>query len=104
MNTINLSLMRTIDLGINLQAELDLAHALTLIDATKLLRGRRGAPAYNTVMRWARPNQGYSVGMVRVVLPTVLLNGVRWTMPAWVRAFEQARTELGVNADRRRPS
>ncbi len=89
-----------VDLGIDVQATFVKEEAVSLIGASKLLRGRYGRPDHNSVLRWANEHRGYTCNGFRVVLPSIKLGGIRWTMPEWVRAFEAARTEVGT---RRQP-
>jgi len=62
-----------------------------------MLGRRRRRVARNRVQRWA--TKGYAPrGWTgpRLVLPTVIISGTRWTMPAWVEAFELERARMGT--------
>lgn len=68
--------------------------ALTLAEASELLRGRGGKrPSLGTMRRWANPRRGCRVPGREEPL---VLTTVRWgqdilTLPEWVEAFAQAR-------------
>lgn len=75
------------------------AEALSLTEASKMLRGRGGKPAaIETIRRWANPNKGCRPagkdGPV-LILHTVRVNGELLTRREWVEAFEAERLRLG---------
>lgn len=71
--------------------------AIGLTQAAKMMRGRRGAPAVDTLRRWASPKRGWRAwpGGPVVFLRVVRLNGELVTTEAWVKAFEAERIRLG---------
>lgn len=83
-----------------MRGEFDLAEAMGLAAARKLMRGRGGRPpAVQTVRRWANPARGcYPAGKggPRVVLQTRKVSGEVLTTAAWVEAFERERAVLGA--------
>lgn len=78
----------------------DEVRSITLLQARLELAGRRPGepPSLETLRRWANPEVGCHLlgasGPV-LVLPSRKLGGVLRLMPGWVRAFAQARAELG---------
>lgn len=87
--------MTTVNLGIDLEADFDLATAIELTEAAPLLRGRSGNPHPDVLRRWANPKCGCQVGTLQLVLPTVKVGGRLLTMRRWVEAFERMRARLG---------
>lgn len=90
--------MHFVDLGVDLAA-FDRQRALTLSEATKMMRGRKGHVHREIALRWANPRRGYRPsgpdGPV-LLLPIVKVDGMRLTMPEWVRAFEEMRKSLSA--------
>jgi hypothetical protein len=90
--------MHLVDLGIDL-ATFDRQRALTLTQATKMMRGRKGHIHREIALRWANPRRGYRPtgpeGPV-LLLPIVKVDGKPLTMPEWVRAFEEMRKSLSA--------
>ena len=86
--------LTTIDLGID-PAGTDDLELISLLQACKLLRGRKGRMALQTVQRFANPSRGRIFGTVRVVLPTVLRSGVRLTTLAAIQAWQKKCDQLG---------
>jgi hypothetical protein len=86
-----------VDLGIDLST-FDPPYSISLYEACYYLTGRAGQPlAYQTVCRYASPQQGYrplGASGPKLVLPTVRWHGARRTMPAWCQAFEVARVRI----------
>lgn len=90
--------MHLVDLGVDL-ATFDRQRAITLTQATKLMKGRKGHLHREIVMRWANPRRGFRPGCPGgpiLVLPIVRIDGMRLTMPEWVAAFEDMRKRLGA--------
>jgi hypothetical protein len=89
--------MHLVDLGIDLAGTFDRPQALTLTQATKLMKGRKGHIHREIALRWANPRRGYRPagpdGPV-LILPVLKVDGLRLTMPAWVLAFEAMRRQL----------
>lgn len=96
---------KMLDLGIDPET-FDLARAIDMIDAAKLVRGRGGRRInVQTVRRFANPKRGCKpLGSDGpwLVLPTVWHSGSRLTMPEWVAVFEAARIAAGRGAIRSR--
>jgi hypothetical protein len=76
----------------------DISEAISLNDARKLMRGRRGRrPSIDTVRRWASLNRGcYPLGPKgpKILLMSIKFNGEVLTHPDWVEAFERRRLQL----------
>ena len=83
-----------VSLGIDLQATFDERQALTMADAARLLRGRRGNPAVAVLRRWASPKRGCRVGQLVLLFPAIKHGGQLLTMPAWVAAQRRAEERL----------
>lgn len=94
------------NLGIDLRG-FDGTRAITMSQARKIIRGRKGDASVETVRRWASPHTGCRPAGPDgplLVLPAVRLNGLLYTMAEWVEAFERARQELGRRPVRERVS
>lgn len=76
-------------------AEFDWNQAVSMKEAAKRMRGRMpGRTACKFVAtRWATRGWSPRGKPVRIILPTVRLDGYRWTMNAWIDKFEKARME-----------
>lgn len=88
--------MHLVDLGIDVSS-FDRQRAVTLTQATKLMKGRKGHVHREVVQRWANPRRGYrpdGPNGPTLVLPIVKIDGVRLTMPEWVLAFEAMRKQI----------
>ncbi len=87
--------VETIRLVADPAAEFDWSCALSMKDAAHLMRGRRpGQTACKFVAtRWATRGWSPRGKPVRVILPSVRIDGYRWTMQSWVQKFEAARLE-----------
>src|SRR5581483_2545307 len=93
--------MHLVDLGIN-PATFDRQRALTLTQAAKLMKGRKGHIHREVILRWANPRRGYrpfGPDGPTLILPVVRVEGMRLTMAAWVLAFEAARKTLLAQED-----
>lgn len=65
--------------------------AMTLADACKTLKSRHGKRLnLDVAQRYAR-NGTRIAGRQRLYLPTVIIGGIRWTMPSWVRWWQMQR-------------
>lgn len=87
--------VKPVQLGIDTESTFDAAQALTMVQAARLLRGRKGNPHPDVMRRWASPLRGCRVGPLQLLLPVVKVGGVLLTMPAWVEAFGRMRARLG---------
>jgi hypothetical protein len=89
--------MHSVDLGIDITATFDRERALSLTQATKLMKGRKGHLHREIAARWANPRRGYRPagpeGPV-LILPCIRMDGQRLTMPEWIAAFEAMRKQL----------
>lgn len=75
-----------------METNFDLAQALTMTQAAKLIRGRGGRrPHIDVIRRWCNPLKGCMVGERRAVLRSVRVGGEILTMPQWIEEFQQAR-------------
>ncbi len=88
--------MHLVDLGVDLSS-FDRQRAVSLTQATKLMKGRKGHLHREIVLRWANPRRGYRPagpdGPV-LLFPFVKFDGIRLTMPEWIQAFEEMRKRL----------
>src|SRR5438132_6781778 len=93
--------MHLVELGIDL-GTFDRQRAVSLTQATKLMKGRKGHLHREVVLRWANPRRGYRPagpdGPV-LILPIVKIDGLKLTMPEWVLAFEAMRRQLTAPSD-----
>ena len=93
--------MHLVDLGIDL-ATFDRQRAVTLTQAAKLMKGRKGHIHREVILRWANPRRGYRPSGPRgptLILPIVKVEGLRLTMAEWVLAFEAMRKQLKAPGD-----
>jgi hypothetical protein len=68
---------------------------LSMEDAQKLIRGRRGRVNLGVLRRWTHPGLGcrpLGDAGPRIVLRAEKVGGRLWTTLAWVREFEAARS------------
>ena len=85
-------------------AGFDLKRAITILQATHLLRGRGGKiPHVESVRRWCI--RGSSVRGTKVIMRSVLYGDERLTMPEWVEEFAKARAWFGTRyREQRKPT
>jgi hypothetical protein len=80
--------------------DFNLAEAISLTDASHLMRGRGGkGPAVETVRKWCNPRRGcFPAGKdgPRLVMRSLKINGEVVTTRAWVAEFERERVRLGA--------
>lgn len=89
-----LDCIETVDLGIDLHAVSKL-ELITLGESTHLIRGKFHAHIHLQVLqRYANPGRGKIVAGRRIVIPTLLQAGRRWTTRAAVEAWLRKCNEL----------